>query len=236
MPTIRAASGAGNANSYVTLELADDYFAQGLQASAWNAQEESDREAALIGATRAIERLRLGGTPDDTSTPQALHFPRADDTDRTIVDEEFTSEHDSAVQLLRSGITTDSVTVEDSSGTAYTEDTDYTIDYDNGTITVASTGSMSDDTTYYISYDHGIPQAVEEATCEQAIWLLRAAEGGGDDLPVDHRELQGAGVSSFSLDGISVSYERGTGELCEVAMGLLRGYTTRTGHIMPRGT
>ena len=236
MPTIIAAPGAGNANSYATLALADHHFDQSLQAAGWNAQSDSDKQAALIGATRAIERLRLGGLREDTTTPQALHFPRAQDTDRTVSLEAFTSDADVAVQLLRTGINDDSETVEDSDGTEYTATTDYTIDEDAGTITVLGTGTMSDATTYYISYGYAIPERVERATCEQAYDLLMESQGGGGtDLPVDHQALQAAGVKEFALDGMAVTYTGPGSALCEAAMELLTGYTTRTAKIMPRG-
>lgn len=73
--------------------------------------------------------------------------------DITVTDEDFTSSHDTAVSLDNKPIEYDSEKVEETDASAsYTRDTDYEMDYSNGTITVLSTGSMSDSTGYHISY------------------------------------------------------------------------------------
>ncbi|MCK5541718.1 MAG: hypothetical protein KAI40_03425 [Desulfobacterales bacterium] len=73
--------------------------------------------------------------------------------DTEIVDEEFTSDHDVAVVLDYDTINAASVEVTTvDGGTTYTEDTDYTINYDDGQITVLSTGSMADATVFEIDY------------------------------------------------------------------------------------
>lgn len=72
-----------------------------------------------------------------------------------ITDETFTSDHDVAVSLDNKAILQYSETVTTTDGaTTYTRDTDYTIAYVAGTITVLSTGSMSDATSYEIDYQH----------------------------------------------------------------------------------
>lgn len=76
-PTIVATAGAADANSYSTLDAADAYFADGLDADRWDAFSDEQRARALISATRAIDSTRLRGDPSSTS--QALHFPQADD-------------------------------------------------------------------------------------------------------------------------------------------------------------
>ena len=87
----------------------------------------------------------FGGTNNDTP-PYTLS--------NEVEDETFTVIHDEAVELQNAGLTTGSVvvtTVDDL--TQYTEDVDYTIDYENGTITVLASGSMADATDYLISYE-----------------------------------------------------------------------------------
>ena len=69
-----------------------------------------------------------------------------------IEDEAFTSAYGTAVSLTYSAIKPKSESVDDGSGTTYTRDTDYTMDYWNGTITVLSGGSMADSTEYYVTY------------------------------------------------------------------------------------
>lgn len=70
-----------------------------------------------------------------------------------VTNESFTSSFGAAVSLDYSGIQQYSETVTTTAGTTtYVRDTDYTIDYVAGTITVLSGGSMSDATAYYIDY------------------------------------------------------------------------------------
>ena len=237
MPSIVATPGAGDANSYVTLAFADDFFDRELRGDAWAAFDNTQKERALIQATRQIEGLRIDGVREDTTTPQALLFPRAQDPERSAFHESFTSDFGVAVQLDQVEITASSEIVEDAAGTEYTSATDYTLDGDAGTITVLATGTMSDATEYLISYGYnGIISEVEHATCEQAFDLLEATQGSDTDIPVDHKELQAAGVKSFTMDGIGVNYEgSGGSELCPAAQALLEKYIVRTGRIATRG-
>jgi hypothetical protein len=73
-----------------------------------------------------------------------------------ITDETFESDHDVAVSLDNVAIVQYSETVADDTDhtNVYTRDTDYEMDYINGTITVLSTGTMADATDYYIDYLH----------------------------------------------------------------------------------
>ncbi len=74
----------------------------------------------------------------------------------TITDESFTSSDDTAVSLDNRAILQYGETVTDDTDhtTVYTRDTDYAMDYEDGTITTASTGSISDATTTYIDYQY----------------------------------------------------------------------------------
>jgi len=71
----------------------------------------------------------------------------------SVSDESFTSDHDVAVSLDNKAIVQYSEVVTTVAGTTtYIRDTDYSMSYTNGTITVDSTGSMADATAYYIDY------------------------------------------------------------------------------------
>ena len=78
-----------------------------------------------------------------------------------VTDEEFTSVFDTAVSLDNDGLVLYSETVTNAAGTTtYTRDTDYTMDYEDGTVTVLSTGTMANATTYeidYLYYNQGAP-------------------------------------------------------------------------------
>jgi hypothetical protein len=235
MPTIIATPKDGNANSYLTLALANAFFNDTLRESVWEGFDDADKQRALIQATREIESLRLAGEPYDTSTPQALHFPRKGEEYRTSVEEDFTSSYGVAVSLGRTVIVSGSETVETTDGaTEYTKDTDYTMGYAAGTITVLAAGSMADDTEYHITYDYeAAPEAIEDALCEQALWLLQKTLAA--DL-IDREALQQQGVASISIDGHSESY-RGYRErvLGPKAQRLMEPYILRIGKVMPRG-
>ena len=72
----------------------------------------------------------------------------------TITDETFTSDDGVAVSLDNTAIVQYSETVTDDTDhtTVYTRDTDYTIDYVAGTITVDAAQAMADATDYYVDY------------------------------------------------------------------------------------
>lgn len=66
-------------SSYLTLAEAVTYFDAGrLHSDAWDCANETDRNKALVMATRAIDRLNFHGQKADDS--QALQFPRLGDT------------------------------------------------------------------------------------------------------------------------------------------------------------
>jgi len=71
----------------------------------------------------------------------------------SITDEAFTSSFDTEVTLDHGAILQYSETVTNTAGTTtYVRDTDYTMDYSAGGITVLSTGGMADATSYEIDY------------------------------------------------------------------------------------
>jgi len=74
----------------------------------------------------------------------------------SVVDETFNSNTlDTPVQLANTCLVSGTVVVTTTDGlTTFTEGTDYTIDYVNGTITCLSTGSMTANTDYLIDYDY----------------------------------------------------------------------------------
>ena len=65
--------------AYVTTEEAAAYFAGRLHVDPWLDASDSDKQATLAMATRAIDRLTLKGRKTDPA--QALAFPRYPDTE-----------------------------------------------------------------------------------------------------------------------------------------------------------
>jgi hypothetical protein len=88
----------------------------------------------------------------DQVTPEEL---QRESGTSSVTDESFTSSSDVAVQLDHSAIVQFSEVVTTTAGTTtYIKDTDYTMDYEDGYITVLSTGSMADATAFYIDYQY----------------------------------------------------------------------------------
>lgn len=62
-------------NSYIGVEDAETYFLNRLYSDIWDNSISTDKEKALIMATKKIDSLRLKGIKADTS--KKLQFPRA---------------------------------------------------------------------------------------------------------------------------------------------------------------
>jgi hypothetical protein len=128
--------GASNANSYPTLAEADTYFVARLFSDTWNDADESDKEAALVMATRLIDTLltphryfvppNFGGqagffrtrpywTGAAASSTQALAWPRTGMYNRngfailsTVIPTELKqATAEFSIQLMRQDRTTD---------------------------------------------------------------------------------------------------------------------------------
>ena len=100
----------------------------------------------LASITKAASDMDRLGLPAEGIYDLSLLF--------TVTDEDFTSDFDTVVELDNKPIESGSESVETTNGvTKYVINTDYTMDYSNGTITVLSTGLMADSTPYHISYN-----------------------------------------------------------------------------------
>jgi hypothetical protein len=67
---------------YGTISRANVYFSRRLNTRSWDTAVYSDREAALIQATRTIDKLNFAGDKADSS--QSLQFPRNNDAEVPI--------------------------------------------------------------------------------------------------------------------------------------------------------
>lgn len=110
--------------------------------------DSTDWPDAILNAAQAqmASDMERFGLPCEALYDLTLSF--------SVDDEGFDSGFDVAVSLANSPLEASSETVTSEDGaTTYTRDTDYTMDYVNGTITVLSTGDMEDATGYLISYN-----------------------------------------------------------------------------------
>ena len=72
--TFDATTGGTSANSYITVEDADDYFAMRVHADNWDAASTATKQKVLMDATRRLDRIQYTG--EKTSDTQALEWPR----------------------------------------------------------------------------------------------------------------------------------------------------------------
>jgi len=66
-------------SNYGTIALADAFFLERLSTEVWDNAVVADRTAALVTATKAIERLNFAGEVETLG--QEFQFPRTDDTE-----------------------------------------------------------------------------------------------------------------------------------------------------------
>lgn len=92
MYTFDTSVGGANATSYATLEDATNYLTARGNASAFLALDGSDQEQWLIGGTQQLDLLAdYDGTVYDTTTPQALRWPRVEAYDCDGIEQDTTS-------------------------------------------------------------------------------------------------------------------------------------------------
>lgn len=67
-------TGGPDANSYVDLAFADDYFVTRIDSAWWTAMNQGQKEAYLVTATQALE-IWVDWRGEPATDTQALHFP-----------------------------------------------------------------------------------------------------------------------------------------------------------------
>lgn len=97
VPLLVSTVGSPLANSYVSLLQADTYFAGRANSSDWFDANSSDKEMALISATRLLDQFDYTGIPvtvldtdieagySESATPQALKWPRVANDDGDLI-------------------------------------------------------------------------------------------------------------------------------------------------------
>jgi len=74
--------GADTFDVYGPRADADSYFNGKLNRSSWSSAAGSDKDRALVSATRTLDQQLWEGLPTDLVTPQALAWPRTGVTDK----------------------------------------------------------------------------------------------------------------------------------------------------------
>ncbi len=175
-PRIAATPGGVECNCYVSWIEAKSHYASVGRNDEWAAFTPEQQAAALIAATRQVDSLPLRGQRADPTTPQALHFPRAEDPDVLVDGIAFLALLDRPVPLPHRVLIpcTERVCSIDEE-MVFRPWADYIIDWAEGAIVARSGGAMPHRFPCAIRYRcKDVPEAIRRAVCEQALWLLRA--------------------------------------------------------------
>jgi hypothetical protein len=89
-----ATAGSATANCYLTRKEADGWMARRLHTAAWDDAEGSDKDKALMWATRLIDRYQWMGVK--ATGTQALHWPRRYVTDADPAQSEWWRDYDTS--------------------------------------------------------------------------------------------------------------------------------------------
>ncbi len=103
---------------------------------------------------------------------------------KSVTGETFTSDHGTAVALSNKPIEYGSESVDDGSGTSYTRDTDYEMDYVNGTITTLTAGNISDSTSTTIGYDMD-PHMIDISSLTEPVRIVHVDVVDSVETPVE---------------------------------------------------
>lgn len=87
-----ATVGSATANCYLTRAQAEEWMAKRLHISVWEDADASDKDKALMWATRLIDRYQWVGVK--STDTQALHWPRRYVTDRDPSESRWWSSYD----------------------------------------------------------------------------------------------------------------------------------------------
>lgn len=227
------------ANSYVTLEEADEYIQGTGSMDVWNALNEDQKEAALKIATRHIDSLRFFHERIYTGVGQyrdrqKLQFPRHHSSRNMsgqvssagadwIIDVNQVNRNDTPDDFWNGG----ALVVTEGAGKGKT----YKIeDFDmaTGKVTVEENFSPAVDATSYFRLIQKVPDEVKYATVEQALYNLN---GGGE-----RAKMQAEGVKSYSIGDLSETFGTvgggATVSISSEARGYLRLYISKIGKLL----
>jgi len=170
----RIASGSNDDETHVFLSGLSNFYVSGVVTIGGNAIENA-KIFAITGAKVNYDFSGSDGTyivnglnPDklyhiaaeygnaDTYHGKSFPFISPEEQDTKYSVEEFTSNHDTWVNLTYSNLVEgqQNVTETGDLSVVFEEDTDYEMDYVDGRIKVLSTGSMADATVYRIAYQY----------------------------------------------------------------------------------
>ena len=172
-PELVCTPGGDSDNSYVTVAEADSYFAVRMDAELWRSADPATKVARLIEATQLIEET--GGARRTYSAERQVFYGCPYRLEQAL---------------------------------HFPRDTDYTA-YFGGDDEHDDDGEGEDEEEPEGSgggaqpSDWVVPEGVQRAVCEQALWLLQQKA-----MPqlIDHAQNQGEGIRYLMADGIILQY------------------------------
>ncbi|MCK9461593.1 MAG: hypothetical protein M0R80_18345 [Proteobacteria bacterium] len=218
-----------NANSYVSLAEANEYFSDFYYGdTVWSGATDTDKKSVLKMAMRIIDRFRFHGEKFDDL--QVLKFPRSESDIASGTASSGGVDHIICSSLANRIEFPDDIFkyggIEVLSGTNKWEKRQISgFVRSTGRINFLTNFSVAcDDTTSFRIIDQ-VPLKVKHAQCEIAKWIL---EGKNTSSRL---QLQAEGVSSFSVGDLSETYDKSVDiNLIPVeAKVLLGGYISKIG-------
>lgn len=173
--TIIADPTSFDANSYVTVAMADDYFNNRLNSDSWTALSNDNKGRALIEAANRIEAYRFHGSP--AWPKQRLKWPRVPFSAL----QSGTAQSGSTTTLIDTSLA--NIDIYDPSEFVYAglriiEGTNegYTrlvtaFNISTGQLTVGTAFPSAIDSTSQYMLVTKIPDAIRQAQCELALWV-----------------------------------------------------------------
>lgn len=184
--TINAYLTNKDANSYVTLAYANQYFSDRINSTSWTGASTDEKTQALLEATKRLEAFRYHG--DKMHVKQRLEWPRAPYS--RLISGNATS--GSTTTIADTSLADDDSYENDEfidwgvriiDGTNKHE-TRLVTDFDvsSGTITVDAAFTSSTDTTTDFWLIEEIPKDIRDAQCELALWVIEQGTARNNEV------------------------------------------------------
>lgn len=174
--TINADPTSREANSYVTVSMADTYFDQRLNSTTWTALSSDDKARALIEAARRIDSFRFHGVP--IWYKQKMQWPRAPYCQQVS----GTAGSGSTTTLVDTTLANVDLYEPNEWEFAGVRITDGTAEgyarlviafaLSTGTLTLGTAFPSAIDSTSVYTLVQKVPDRIRDAQCELAVWIV----------------------------------------------------------------
>jgi len=213
------------ANSFVSLDEANDYFDDKIDVTDWTENSDNKKQRALIEATRLINSFRYGWklTPN-----QALKMPNAEESlsggtadsgsTTTLIDSELADDEAYYDDYWNNGAVR---IIDGTNKNEVRRITDF--DVSTGQITCEEFDSAIDSTSRY-QLVRPLPEQFKTAVYECALWIIKGKENNDGDTRVKSLKIGNVSKTFFNYDNEV--------KLPPNVMNYLMDYIDRTGRII----